>query len=213
MHLSYLWTIIADRDDAIQVAPHLLNTVCSDLLESTGKDVQLEAAHSMLCLQVRCAVGTLVEVTGSCSSSNISQYLLPSDVANVTAVLMEKGLTNGIMNTVWVVDHVVTAMQGAYPPYSIENNKRHSKDDNLGNFLWHFGATWMINLYTTFFVKDTDLIDSPGNVAAQAYVIATANLLNLQKPNMLVGMVNTLRTYSLIESSNHCPRDWYPGKI
>ena len=51
----------------------------------------------------------------------------------------------------------------------------------------------MINLYTTFFVKNTDLIDSPGNVAAQAYVIATANLLNLEKPNMLVGMVNTLK--------------------
>ena len=108
------------------MAPHLLNTVCSDLLESTGKDVQLEAAHSMLCLQVGCTVGALVEVTRSGSSSNISQYLLPSDAATLmavltekTAVLTEKDLTNGIVNTVWVVDHAVTAMQGAYPPYSI----------------------------------------------------------------------------------------------
>lgn len=69
-----------------------------------------------------------------------------------------------------------TTCQGRYElPETDEINAIRDSGGNTGNFVWQYGATNMLNPYTTRFVEEKDM------VTAAAFIIASANLFHLNK--------------------------------
>jgi len=68
-----------------------------------------------------------------------------------------------------IVERKEVFMDGRYLPSNKENNARREKDGNKGNFVWQYGATNLVNPYTTRFMKEK-------NFNTRAYILASANL-------------------------------------
>ena len=194
LHLSCLRTIISDGSGPVVEAPHLLEEVCRSLLKENA-DQQVESAHCGLCLQVQNTVGALVSLTEDDSPAKeevLSTYLLPSDSqAVVNKILYAEIRFFGSEISVRVVDRVAIAMHGLYPPKSEAAGLFRRKDANVGNFMWMFGATRMINPFTVTFQKDDVAVaDQVTN-----YVIASANAFQLDAdPDPFQGYVGFMKS-------------------
>jgi len=73
-----------------------------------------------------------------------------------------------------VIDRKDIIMHGRYLPSNRENNAARKGDGNKGNFVWSYGATNLLNPYTTRFV-------SMKNWRTAAFVVASANFLYIPK--------------------------------
>jgi hypothetical protein len=174
LHVSCLRTIIVngaanDASPLVPVVTSLYPSVCDDLgqqMRDTGK-WQLEEAHCMLCLQADGVVSVLVESTPL--NDRISRYLLPAEAARVAAAIVPSGVSHRI------VDRKTIVITQWYKPWSWDNNYQRSVDSNLGNMIWQYGATRLINPFTTLFLGK----ESPAAKTAVAFVLASANALRL----------------------------------
>jgi len=184
LHMSCLRTIVA-TESALPVAPNLYPQLCDDIMASVkleGSKWQVEDAHCMLCLQVNGIVGALVEM--SSDTEKIRRYLLPSESQGIA-----HALSHAIVQR--VVDRKTIVLRQWYPPYSSKNNgdrEWRERRSNCGNFLWQYGATRMINPFTTLFLDQS----SDAASTASAFVIAEANALNLDKPDWSRGLFSHL---------------------
>jgi len=73
-----------------------------------------------------------------------------------------------------IVERKEVFMQGQYLPANKANNAKRKKDDNKGNFVWQYGATNLVNPYTTRFVKEKDFKTS-------VFILASANLFLMNR--------------------------------
>ncbi|GMH47732.1 hypothetical protein TL16_g00137 [Triparma laevis f. inornata] len=82
-----------------------------------------------------------------------------------------------------------------YLPKSRKNDEVRHKDDNLGNFLWMYGATRMVNPFTTLIYDDIVLSGDieENSASAGGYLIASANDFNLEKYGVLQEHIGILR--------------------
>ncbi|GMH77388.1 hypothetical protein TrLO_g13698, partial [Triparma laevis f. longispina] len=82
-----------------------------------------------------------------------------------------------------------------YLPKSRKNDEVRHKDGNLGNFLWMYGATRMVNPFTTLIYADTVLTGDieENSASAGGYLLASANAFNLEKYGVLQEYIGILR--------------------
>lgn len=129
----------------------------------------------MLCLQVGPTVGAVVMSTRSASDSGSDKRILGS---NATGNALEKLETSMVDETndltFEIVDRKTILMSWMYSLPTPEGKAHRRKDSNTGNFVWEFGATRMINPYTTK-INDWDERKSWNDVL----VMARANDLHL----------------------------------
>eukprot|EP00591_Stephanopyxis_turris_P013918 CAMPEP_0195541510 /NCGR_PEP_ID=MMETSP0794_2-20130614/51125_1 /TAXON_ID=515487 /ORGANISM="Stephanopyxis turris, Strain CCMP 815" /LENGTH=615 /DNA_ID=CAMNT_0040675613 /DNA_START=101 /DNA_END=1948 /DNA_ORIENTATION=- len=153
---------------------------------SDVKDLFSEQNEDMLCLQVAstATVGAIVLASSNHKMDGVS--LLGSDSAELVARKLEGWSLekNKSRNDLQldIVEHKTIAMIGWYEPPSPEVVAKRQKNDNTGNFVWAYGATRMINPYTTSFIKAEEGAKDPGS--AYALVIANANSLKLSTKNL-----------------------------
>lgn len=108
-----------------------------------------------------------------------------------------------------VVHQSTVAYSGFHVPQSEASDAVRAKDGNYGNFIWSFGATRMINPATTKFVPIANLgafLEDGGNTPSgpiSSFVIATANILNLEKE--IESQHNTLRMWTDIAHRLNVP--------
>jgi Polysaccharide pyruvyl transferase len=179
LHVSCLKTIIIDG--AVDIVSSIVPTVsslypqlCEDLVQQTTDDPsssrkQLDEAHCMLCLQVEGTVSALAQATKM--KDEIKRYLLPTEASRVAAAIVPAG---GVI-THRIVDRKTIQMRQTYLPFSIEHNRQRQYESNFGNLIWQFGATRLINPFTTLFAP------ARSNWAVSAVVAASANSLFLDE--------------------------------
>ena len=174
LHLSCLHTIIMeDHAGSIPSAPELVPNVCSDLPRKANE------AHVILCLQTPDSLGVLIR-----KNKEGFSYLFPSETKSLP------------LPSFRIVDRKTVAMSGFYPPRSPENDVIRGRDDNAGNFLWQYAATRMINPATTLILRDNlqlNVAEKSTTVHPSAYIIASANALNLKTDGLLAGLINAYR--------------------
>ena len=76
-----------------------------------------------------------------------------------------------------IIDRKTIGMHGWYEPSTPEAKALRTKDGNVGNFIWMYGATRMMNPYTTEIKNMQNPDDSRDSLSA--LVMASANALNL----------------------------------
>jgi drug/metabolite transporter (DMT)-like permease len=178
LHVSCLKTIVVNgavnvASPLVPVVSSLYPQVCDDLEQQTHDATkwQLEEAHCMLCLQANGVVSVLVESTPL--KDRISRYLLPAEASRVAATIVPGGVSHRI------VDRKTIVITQWYKPWSWDNNYQRGVDSNRGNMIWQYGATRLINPFTTLFLGK----ESASSSTAVALVLATANALRLDEPS------------------------------
>ena len=132
------------------------------------------AGDALLCLQVGSSVGALVTLDKSASP-----IIIGSDAAEeiINRLKKDMAIEESADVEVKVVDRKTIAMHGWYQPSTPATRLARSSDQNVGNFIWQFGATRLINPYTTNFVTPEDAIHK--SIDVDALVLASANALHL----------------------------------
>jgi len=192
LHLSCLTTIILDDEAAVDRLPvvvpvaNQLYTQFCDTVFSKEQEIQfqqtgalleqVERAEANLCLQAGRTVGALVEAT---TTMDTILNHLPADYADHVAQMLLTDDNNN-SNNYRIVHRSSILMTQTYWPFSTEHNKWRRSDENRGNFVWQFGATRMINPYTTqiFTWAEYNWMHWK-DVNFSAVVLADANALDL----------------------------------
>lgn len=130
--------------------------------------------EDLLCLQVGSSVGALVT-----SNKPAAPIIIGSDAAEeiINRLKKDMAIEESADVEVKVVDRKTIAMHGWYQPSTPATRLARSSDQNVGNFIWQFGATRLINPYTTNFVTPEDAILK--SIDVDALVLASANALHL----------------------------------
>jgi len=155
---------------------------------SDVKDLFLKPKEDMLCLQVgsTATVGAMV-ITSSSNKKTDHVSLLRSDAAELVVDILERQSSNDLE-----LDIVERKTVVLFPGYSIGPGAvaERVKNDNSGNFMWSFGATRMINPYTTVFISHDS---ETGIESASALVMASANAFHLEPKN--TNAFNAMKNY------------------
>ena len=181
-HLTCLSTIVAGDSERIPRFAELHDSFCASLV---GDQQRVEYAHAQLCLQSGEEVAVLAEVDLKAASRSVHRYLLPGEAGAAMEMLRRKSGAR-------IVPRTTAAMYDMYRPVSAAADEMRSKDDNSGNFMWHYGATRMINPFTTLLIHGAEALDQHGVLGVSSLVLATANALNLEHPGAVESFVNFL---------------------
>jgi len=150
-----------------------------------------ELNDDMLCLQVGPCVAALV--SGIHTNSSIQDegegaslvIILGSDETDdIVHQLKRDMFEGGIVSVgieVEIVERKSIAISQWYKPSTPAVRLARSTDGNTGNFIWQFGATRLINPYTTKFLNPLDA--RKVSVDVDALVMAAANALHVADPD------------------------------
>ena len=191
-HLSCKKTVIASSSGPIRLKPNIEDNVCEHMLANSSSN-NLEEANIMICLQVNNTVGGVVELLkdSSWTEPDNVRFLKGSEIDEVISAVDDKNVK--------IVDRVVAIIHSGYTPRSKKSSQARAKNNNRGNFIWSFGATRLMNPYTTVLVQDYDY-NSQMTPPAKAYVIPTANIFDLNENDRKDKMVNVIK--GLVEKFN-----------
>eukprot|EP00521_Asterionellopsis_glacialis_P018134 CAMPEP_0195295866 /NCGR_PEP_ID=MMETSP0707-20130614/18215_1 /TAXON_ID=33640 /ORGANISM="Asterionellopsis glacialis, Strain CCMP134" /LENGTH=858 /DNA_ID=CAMNT_0040357197 /DNA_START=61 /DNA_END=2637 /DNA_ORIENTATION=- len=153
---------------------------------SSGSAFEYDMAgdDNIVCIQIGKVVGAAV--------------YMGSIVQRSTFSVMEKYLNEASIPH-RIVERKDVIMSGRYLPATKESNAEREKDGNKGNFVWQYGATNLVNPYTT------RLVTAKNNETA-VYILSSANLFLFRKDaphlekmmiNMAQSMANTVAKYDL----------------
>lgn len=148
-----------------------------------------ELNDDMLCLQVGSYVAALVSGTHTNSSvqdeAAASVVIIGSDETDDIVHQLKRDMFEGgsvsVGIEVKIVERKSIATHGCYQPSTHAVRLARSTDQNSGNFIWKFGATRLINPYTTKFLNLSDARKE--SVDVDALVMASANALHLADPD------------------------------
>jgi len=148
-----------------------------------------ELNDDMICLQVGSYVAALVSGTHTNSSvqdeAAASVVIIGSDETDDIVHQLKRDMFEGgsvsVGIEVKIVERKSIAIQGWYQPSTHAVRLARSTDQNSGNFIWKFGATRLINPYTTKFLNPSDARKE--SVDVDALVMASANALHLADPD------------------------------
>ena len=139
--------------------------------------ITITSDDDILCIQVGSITGALALSSEPYALSD-TVTIGSNGVENVIHQITNAFVKDGMDIDFKVVHRKSIVMSGWYEPTSLQARDFRSRDSNFGNFVWKYGATRMINPYTTQF-KLPSTID-PVN----ATVIASANALYLVQKNI-----------------------------
>ena len=157
-----------------------------------------ELNDDMLCLQVGSYVAALVSGTHTNSSvqdeAAASVVIIGSDETDDIVHQLKRDMFEGgsvsVGIEVKIVERKSIAIHEWYQPSTHAVRLARSTDQNSGNFIWKFGATRLINPYTTKFLNPSDARKE--SVDVDALVLASANALHLADPERWKDYVNGL---------------------
>eukprot|EP01063_Lacrimia_lanifica_P011287 TRINITY_DN180_c0_g1_i3.p1 TRINITY_DN180_c0_g1~~TRINITY_DN180_c0_g1_i3.p1 ORF type:complete len:874 (+),score=166.92 TRINITY_DN180_c0_g1_i3:437-3058(+) len=176
--LSCERTVVAKSAGALQQGDDM-SGVCAAVLAGAGAadegEAQLVNGDVGVCLQIGDVVGVVVGADGV--------GVAAGDAQSVAAQ---------VGTDAEVVPRIVMAMNVVYRPPSPKHDLKRSKDPNLGNFVWEYGAARVIDPYTTKIVQASAC--GKGS-EVQALVIASANALYLRKPELVAGHIQAYTTH------------------
>mmetsp|Transcript_27495 Transcript_27495/g.32089 ORF Transcript_27495/g.32089 Transcript_27495/m.32089 type:complete len:997 (-) Transcript_27495:203-3193(-) len=127
----------------------------------------------MLCLQVGPTVGAVVTSRRTSEPNGGEVTLISSAMAETFVQQLEKRMVEESNDIEFeIINRKIIGMHGRYLPSTPEAKVTRTRDGNIGNFIWAFGATRMMNPYTTE-------IKEYNSNSISALIIASANILNL----------------------------------
>lgn len=130
----------------------------------------------MLCLQYGPTVGAVVTSRRTSDQNDDEVTLSSSDMAEDIVQQLEETLVEELNDIEFeIIDRKTIGMHGWYEPSTPEAKALRTKDGNVGNFIWMYGATRMMNPYTT----EIKNMKNPDDSRVSALVMASANALNL----------------------------------
>ena len=156
-------------------------------------DLPFQATKNLVCLQVGSTVGAMI-LSYSNQSLEDGISFLRSDGTELVVKKLEHELKKSRIDLeVEIVERKTIFMQGWYTSPSLEAVQKRRKDGNFGNFVWQYGATRMINPYTTEFIPTAS---GAAEEEVSALVLASANAfhLNLEEKRNYSQMKNYVGT-------------------
>ena len=182
----------------VPIRTNLVQAVCNDLPVASR-------AHVMVCLQTHNFLGVLVHDTTTTTTPNKKesdsittqkiQFVYPAEAQPLVKSWNDdnnannKSATTSSRPTFRLIPRKVVPMSNIYLPRAEKPDKDRAADNNAGNFLWQYAATRLVNPATTLLLSD----DQIEHVHADAYIIATANVLNLEQDNLYTDMTGHWR--------------------
>ena len=224
LHLSCVKTIILTRTitqrSVVPVVNQLYPQFCKAVFEKQveklfyeekgSRPQQIDRAEASLCLQTGRTVGALVEtiveekasdedgkVVTKVVNEHIVRHLLAKDAHFIAATLLGVNKSSSYR----IVDRASIVMTQTYLPFSRDHNEWRRKDGNRGNFIWQYGATRMINPYTTQIFRKDEL-EWLQKKNFSALVLADANGLDLDDKKSVSSRVGMRGLYDLVVKVN-----------
>ena len=156
----------------------------SQVVQLIPKEHDITGNDSIVCIQAGNFVGAAFYKGRVVHTSVIKDFLVNSTIQNFSYRIVER-------------KEVI--MFARYLPSNKDNNAKRRGDGNKGNFVWQYGATNLLNPYTTRFVESK-------NNETSVFILASANLFLLNKDyqqgekmmmNMAQSMANLVVRYDL----------------
>lgn len=158
------------------------------------RDLPLEANKDLVCISVGSKTGAIILSHSIPNSEDHDITFLGSDATELVLEKLEHASKKSRINLqAEIVERTSVAIFGWYKPTSPEAVEARRKDDNSGNFIWQYGATRMINAYTTSFIDA--LLDEASEASVLVLASANAFYMNLENENpynMMKGRVGML---------------------
>lgn len=184
-HLSCLKIIIAGTSGVLRWDEEILEPLCRELLAGRVgplmQGAEILHANVGLCLQVEGRVGAVAKLNDNVSNAagTFQRSASASDVGQVLRSLPGKPRVVSRKN-VYVEGFLTKAAKQMVPSEPEAWTTAMAVDGNLGNLIWEYGATKLINPYSCVWFTSPSTNTA---VLPDAMVVATANLLFIPKDN------------------------------
>lgn len=148
---------------------------------------------NILCIQIGIRVGALV--LSNPKHIVADSFLLGSNSTEHVLRQLQNTMSGATNDLIFkVVERKSIATHGHYELTSPEVRAKRRKNDNSGNFIWHFGATRMINPYTTQFISSSseDPVSALVMQSANAFYMDTENEQDFNSLKSYIGSLTSL---------------------
>ena len=144
----------------------LMDSVCQDIVEKKTKAV-------MVCMQTADTLDALVHPNNSSLSTSF-KYVFPAEAQALVEEWQRRGFGARL------VQRQVVGINWMYTERDESSDRIRSVNSNLGNHIWMFGATRMVNPATTLLVQSSSNTDLNALGQPTAYILALANHLDVR---------------------------------